>query len=100
MWGDLSFADIKILDDYIKRLDIDYENVRKESKKINKELKKKTFAITLNPKIDSKKQRRLQCGIPYKKFIELFIDNKLEKNIIWGKKFDINLKSKPRTFRK
>lgn len=62
----LTEKDIKLLDSTIKNRETHYSEVRKLAKEI-----KKSFAktkIVLNPKIDSKIQRRLQCSLPFKTF--------------------------------
>jgi hypothetical protein len=62
----LSEEDLKRLDSTIKNREMNYAEVRVRAKEI-----KKSFPATkmiLNPKIDSKTQRRLQCSLPFNVF--------------------------------
>lgn len=62
----LTEAELKLLDSTIKNKETHYAEVRKVAKEI-----KQSFAptrIILNPKIDSKTQRRLQCSLPFNVF--------------------------------
>ncbi len=62
-----------------------YKDARKKAKQEKAEIKSK---MTLNPKIDSKKQRRLQCSLPKKVFHEFTgvpqSDN--SSATLWGQK--------------
>ncbi len=63
LFAPLMEKDLKLLDSTIKNRATDYAEVRKLAKEI-----KKAFLPTkmiLNPKIDSKIQRRLQCSLPF-----------------------------------
>ncbi len=62
----LTEEQIKFLDSTIKNKEMNYTEVRKLAKEI-----KQSFPptkIILNPKIDSKTQRRLQCSLPFAVF--------------------------------
>jgi rubrerythrin len=62
---------IRDLDRGIKRDErSDYKDARAFAKKAKKEIPETSMSI--NPKIDSKKQRRLQCTMPFSVFQELF----------------------------
>jgi len=69
LWGSLSLLQINEIDRIVKELDCHYSVVRKRAQEW-----KKTVALTsgsqivINPKIDSKKQRRIQCSIPFRVF--------------------------------
>ncbi len=56
--------DIKKLDSVIKNRSVDYWEARKQAKEAKKVERFKSAQIVLNPKIDSKDQRRLQCSLP------------------------------------
>lgn len=75
----LTETDLKLLDSTIKNREINYTEVRKAAQKI-----KKSFPptkIVLNPKIDSKIQRRLQCGVPFKVFWDDIAKKESYRNI-------------------
>ncbi|MGI8555406.1 MAG: hypothetical protein ACR2LT_03490 [Pyrinomonadaceae bacterium] len=66
LFAPLTEDDLRLLDSIIKNKETHYAEVRKSAKEI-----KKSFAPTkmiLNPKIDSKSQRRLQCSLPFNVF--------------------------------
>ncbi|MDQ3799852.1 MAG: hypothetical protein M3384_10395 [Acidobacteriota bacterium] len=59
----LTENDLQLLDATIKNREMHYSEVRETAQRI-----KKSFPptrVVLNPKIDSKIQRRLQCGLPF-----------------------------------
>ena len=63
LFAPLTDKDLKLLDSTIKDKETHYAEVREVAKEI-----KKSFPPTkmiLNPKIDSKSQRRLQCSLPF-----------------------------------
>ncbi len=72
LWHPLTLNDIKGLDEIIKNRDIGYITAREKSQTKIKELKDngKWSIFTLNPKIDSKDQRRLQCSISFRAFFK------------------------------
>ncbi len=75
----LTEKDLKLLDSTIKDRDLHYSEVRKSAKEI-----KKSFPPTkmiLNPKIDSKAQRRLQCSLPFGVFWNDFAKKEPYRNI-------------------
>ncbi|MEA3475718.1 MAG: hypothetical protein U9R23_04675 [Candidatus Cloacimonadota bacterium] len=91
-WGDVSKEDLLKLDNCIKDRSKNYRIARLEAQKIKKSLNTKSSIITLNPKIDSKNQRRLQCSIAFKKFFK-YIVKKPEPTedkefILWGRKIE------------
>lgn len=70
LFSPLLMQDLQTLDSVIKDKTIYYAEVRRKAKEI-----KRLFAptkIVLNPKIDSKEQRRLQCSLPFKFFWQDF----------------------------
>lgn len=65
-WGDLTLADINEFHDSLGLQNFpkgDHEAARKFAKAKKKELARRGGIIDLNPKIDSKSQRRLQCSL-------------------------------------
>ena len=75
----LTENDLESLDSAIKNKDWHYSEVRKLAQEI-----KKAFPPTkmiLNPKIDSKSQRRLQCSLPFNVFWNDIVKKELYRNI-------------------
>ena len=71
LWGNLSLDKIRQIDSRIKDLDIHYSEARKVAKMWKRrEVPPSGSTIVVNPKIDSKKQRRIQCSLPFKAFWE------------------------------
>lgn len=71
--------DLKLLDSIIKNKETHYAEVRKSAKQI-----KQSFPPTkmiLNPKIDSKTQRRLQCSLPSRVFWNEFVRKEFYRNV-------------------
>lgn len=72
-------GDLKLLDSTIKNRERHYTEVRKLAKEI-----KKSFPptkIVLNPKIDSKIQRRLQCSLPFSIFWKTVVKKESYRNV-------------------
>jgi len=95
----------KIIDEYITKVKNIPHGKQPEDKWWIKEAKKmKTehkMNITINPKIDSKTQRRVQCSIP--NFIDLcdgYIKKNEIPNVIRGVKIPMGIPSSKRTFNK
>ncbi len=75
----LTEKDLRLLDSTIKNKETHYAEVRKTAKEI-----KQSFAptrIILNPKIDSKTQRRLQCSLPFGVFWKDFVGKEPYRNV-------------------
>lgn len=101
LWGDLERADLKRLDEIIKRTP-DPREARELAQQLKREPKFKSSVITLNPKIDSKSQRRLQCSLAWSKVFKILApdaDPSIQKRpMLWGAPVDIEVQSPPRTF--
>lgn len=101
LWGDLERADLKRLDKIIKQTP-DPREARRLVQEIKREPKFKSSIITLNPKIDSKSQRRLQCSLSWNKVFKVLApeaDPSVQKRpMLWGVAVDIEVKSASRTF--
>jgi hypothetical protein len=91
-WGSLRGADLLKLDRTIKDRKLDHIKAREKAQQIKSEIESKLGIITLNPKIDSKTQRRLQCSIPFKQFFcnIVGIENPTEDKefIVWNQKIE------------
>ena len=69
LWGTLTFESISDIDKYIKNLRIDFASARTAAKQWkNKHVLESGSELVINPKIDSKTQRRIQCSLPFKVF--------------------------------
>ena len=71
LWGELTLDVIKHLDDIVKNRSLTYQEARKQAQEFKKTPPFHTSQIVINPKIDSKTQRRVQCSLPYDKFWNL-----------------------------
>jgi hypothetical protein len=67
LWGDITRADLERLDAAIKDRAIDHVEARRRAQAIKSKPPFTTAAITLNPKINSRTQRRLQCSVSFDK---------------------------------
>jgi hypothetical protein len=69
LWGEVSLQDLRTIDLVVKNLQLHYTLARQEArawKKATASLPTSRFVI--NPKIDSKSQRRIQCSLPFRAF--------------------------------
>lgn len=104
LWGPVTRADLEKLDAIIKDKSLDYREARKQAHAM-KSLPPFTEAvIEVNPKIDSKGQRRLQCSLRsddlYKHLAPDALTGVLKTPSLWGVPFTATVKSKPREFAK
>lgn len=78
LYGELSMQEVTAFHNSIK-LDFfgenEYEEARIFASNIKKKLNEKAWILKLNPKIDSKRQRRLQCSFSLNNFIEQISDS-------------------------
>lgn len=77
----LNLHDLFLLDSTIKNTDLHYSEARKRAKEIKNSNKFKQAKIILNPKIDSKTQRRLQCSLPFSVFWKDFVGKESYQNV-------------------
>lgn len=102
LWGDVTRADLERLDDLIKDRSLDYREVRQQAQALKKQPPYNTSIITLNPKIDSKGQRRLQCSLSFTKVFKYLAPEadpgEQEPPSLWGVPFTATITSGPRTF--
>lgn len=104
LWGPITRADLARLDAVIKDKSLTPEQARSAALKIKSAPPFTQSVIVVNPKIDSKTQRRLQCSL---RFEDLFkhlapdADPKAHDHVaLWGAEFPQVVASKPRTFAK
>ena len=65
LWGAIDLSTLRELDSKIKDLSLHYSDARKVAKQWKSQLVRSGSKIVINPKIDSKKQRRIQCSLPF-----------------------------------
>jgi len=71
LWGSLTLSQITKIDRIVKDLACHYSVVRKQAQEWKKTVASTSGSqIVINPKIDSKKQRRIQCSLPFRVFWE------------------------------
>jgi hypothetical protein len=87
LWGEIKLEDLQKLDKIIKETP-DYKEARKLAQEMKKTAPFNTSIIKLNPKIDSKNQRRLQCSISFAdvfKHLAPLSDPAIqERPLLWG----------------
>lgn len=100
LWGAISLATLQELDSKIKDLSLNYSDARKVAKQWKSRYAKSDSKIVINPKIDSKKQRRMQCSLPFQIFWKAAGRKpaKYNNSILFGKSFPNPVQSKPRRF--
>lgn len=100
LFSPLTEKDIILLDATIKNRANNYRDVRKSAQEIKKSFP--PIKIVLNPKIDSKTQRRLQCGVPSNVFWKEFAKKEPYRNIecsLFGKRVPNPFVSGTRVFK-
>ena len=80
LWGNMSYMKLKEYDDYIKSIPAGLDG--QQESKIERTILKtatedKNALFTINPKVDSKKQRRVQCSLKIKQLIKAGIPHKV-----------------------
>jgi hypothetical protein len=104
LWGPVTLADLQRLDAVIKDKSLTPAAARAAALKIKNAPPFTQSVIVVNPKIDSKTQRRLQCSL---RFADVFkhlapaVDSQPQAQpALWGVTFPQAVASKPRTFAK
>lgn len=100
LWEPLQIHDLQRLDRIIKNRDLDPVQVRKSSQRLLAQSPFTDSIITLNPKIDSKQQRRLQCSLSRGHFFQYIaptVSPDPEKHPkLWGRPVSLRLPGGPR----
>jgi hypothetical protein len=69
LWGTLDMAQLLEIDRIVKDRSLHYSDVRQQAKAWKTNVANNSGSqIVINPKIDSKAQRRIQCSIPFSVF--------------------------------
>ncbi len=102
LWGPVTRADLEKLDAVIKDRSLDYREARRRAQAMKSAPPFTQSLIVLNPKIDSKTQRRLQCSLRFK---DIFAHLAPEADpgvqpepMLWGVPFGETVASGPRKF--
>ena len=98
----LNLNDLTLLDSTIKNTKLHYSEARKQAKEIKNSDKFNQAKIILNPKNDSKTQRRLQCSLPFGVFWQEFVGKESYQNAdceLFGERVPNPFLSSQRTFK-
>ena len=100
LWGSVTRADLERLDAVIKDKALTPEQARAAAKKIKAAPPFTSCVIEVNPKIDSKTQRRLQCSLRFDDVFRYLAPDahprRQERPALWGVEFPRTVESKPR----
>jgi hypothetical protein len=93
LWGSMEYEQVKVLVDYVKAIPHGKEDNQTKSTRnfLKEEIQCKDALFTINPKVDSKKQRRVQCSLHIDKLIAAGINYNV-------KSIDYTFESGPRQF--
>lgn len=95
LWGSMEYEQVKVLVDYVKKIPRGKEDKQTKLTRnfLKEEIQCENALFTINPKIDSAKQRRVQCSLHIDKLIAAGI----KYNV---KSIDYTFESGPRQFSK
>jgi hypothetical protein len=102
LFSPLNLDDLIFLDSIIKTIELHYSEAREIAKKIKNSDTFRQAKIVLNPKIDSKTQRRLQCSLPFNIFWQDFAGKESYQKIdseLFGEKVPNPFLSSQRIFK-
>ena len=104
LWGAVTLADLEKLDAVVKDKSLTPEQARAAAQKIKNALPFTSAIIEVNPKIDSKTQRRLQCSLSFAdvfKYLAPGVDSRPQERVmLWGVEFPQSIASKPRALKR
>ena len=102
LWGDLNIDSIQDINTKIKNVNLHYS----EARELAQDWKKNIAAVSgskivINPKIDSKSQRRIQCSLPFAVFWDHVgrPAHRVDFPDLFGQKFPNPITSSPRKFK-
>lgn len=102
LWGPVTRADLERLDALIKDRSLDYREARRRAQAMKNAPPFNQATIVLNPKIDSRGQRRLQCSLRFGdvfKYLAPDADSReQERPALWGVELPGPVPSPPRAF--
>ncbi|WP_395715615.1 hypothetical protein [Prosthecobacter sp.] len=101
LWGELCVDQLRELDRVVKNLNEHYSTVRQKAKLWKVQAVVRSCKIVINPKIDSKVQRRIQCSLPVDIFWQFASQDKQTNAevTLWGAAFPNPIISPPRSFK-
>lgn len=103
LWGPVTRADLERLDAVIKDRSLTPPQARAAALKMKREPPFTQCVFVLNPKIDSKTQRRLQCSLRFDdvfRYLAPDADRRVHEHpSLFGVEFPAKVDSKPRTLR-
>ncbi len=104
LWGSVTLADLERLDAVVKDRSLTPEQARTAARAIKNAPPFTQSIIVVNPKIDSKTQRRVQCSLRFDDVFKHLVPGgdraRQEQPALWGVAFPHTVASKPRTFAK
>lgn len=71
LWNNLTLESLQEIDGHIKNFGLHYSRARADVKQWKLRPEVRNCRLTINPKIDSKAQRRIQCSLPFSLFWKL-----------------------------
>lgn len=102
LWGPITLADLERLDAVIKDRSLTPEQARAAAARIKNAPPFTRATMIVNPKIDSKTQRRLQCSLRFEdvfQHLAVGVDSRPEERpALWGVEFPAPIPSTPRAF--
>lgn len=100
LWGPVTRADLERLDAVVKDRSLDYREARRRAQAMKNRPPFSEAVIVLNPKIDSRGQRRLQCSLRFRDFFRLLAPEAdpapQARPSLWGVAFPDTIASPPR----
>lgn len=103
LWNPLSLENLLELDALIKGYQMHYKTVREQAKAMKSSSPFNSAMMVLNPKVDSKNQRRLQCSLPFRTFWREIAEkepSETKKPTLFGKSVPNPFFAPPRTFKR
>ncbi len=103
LWNPLSLENLLELDALIKDYQMHYKTVREQAKAMKSSSPFNSAMMVLNPKVDSKNQRRLQCSLPFRTFWREIAEkepSETKKPTLFGKSVPNPFFAPPRTFKR
>jgi hypothetical protein len=100
LWGQLTLAELQQIDAMVKNMGEHYSTVRAKAQQWKAKPAVQTSTLVINPKIDSKTQRRIQCSLPYTTFWKHAGRKPAAQNYpeLWRHVFPNPINSSARTF--
>lgn len=101
LWGPVTRVDLERLDALVKDRSLDYREVRRRALAIKNAPPFSEATMALNPKIDSRGQRRLQCSLRFADVFKYLTpdspSDELPRPALWGVEFPGPIASPPRS---